>query len=82
MSAKHPLTQMLKMDQAAYDMQFINDFYVRVIEYILRVFKWEVIPNDAAHAIFIAFQEISRNLFKIVDYMAQRLYGSTWLQSC
>ena len=39
MSAKHPLTQMLKMDQAAYDMQFINDFYVRVIEFILRVFQ-------------------------------------------
>ena len=72
MIAKHPLTQMLKMDQAAYDMQFINDFYVRVIEYILRIFKWSVSTNDAAYAIFIAFQEVPQNLFTIVNAISNR----------
>jgi hypothetical protein len=63
---------MLKMDQAAYDMQFINDFYVRVIEYILRIFKWAASTNDSAYAIFMAFQEIPENLFKIVNSIANR----------
>ena len=53
-------------------MQLINDFYVRVIEYILRVFKWAVSTNDSAHAIFIAFHEVPENLFKIVTAMVQR----------
>ena len=48
MPAKHSLTQMLKMDQAAYKMQFINDFFVQVTEYILRTFKWAIPTNDAA----------------------------------
>ena len=71
-SAKHSLTQMLKMYQAAYDMQFVNNFYVRVIEYILRVFKWAVTSNDAAYAIFITFPEAPENVFRIVNSMAQR----------
>ena len=53
MAANHPLTQMQKMDQAVYDMHFINDFYVRVIEYILHIFKWTVSINDAALAILL-----------------------------
>ena len=53
-------------------MQFINDFYVRVIEYILRIFKRSVSTNVAAYAIFIAFQEIPQNLFTIVNAISNR----------
>ena len=60
------------MDQAAYDMQFINDFYVRVIEYILRIFKWAVSTNDSAYAIFMAFPETPQNLFDIVNAISNR----------
>ena len=72
MAAKHFLTQMLKMDQSTYDMQSINDFYVRVIEYILRIFKWAVSTNDAAHEFFIAFQEVPQNLFTIFNLIFNR----------
>ena len=63
---------MLKMDQAVYDMKYINDFYIRVIEFILRVFKWAVSTNDSAHAIFIAFQESPAIKKKIAYSMAHR----------
>ena len=61
MSVKHPLAQMLKMDKAAYDMQFINDFYVRFIEYTPLVFKWAVTSNDADVQFLLHF----KNFLKI-----------------
>ena len=72
MAATHPLMQMLKTDQAAYDMQFINGFYVQVIEQILLIFKWSVLNNDAAYAIFIAFQEMPKSLLTIFNAISNR----------